>query len=97
MDNNVIVDIMYYTKFTKQWDDCIMATITKRTNKSGTYYYIVESARVNGKSRIVKQIYLGTAERIAKAVELMSAETQVSDPQFVTVYRNFQKKIAGKP
>ena len=48
--------------------------------------YIVESARVNGKPRIVKQIYLGTAERIAKAVELMSAETPVPDPQLVTVY-----------
>ena len=41
-----------------------MATISKRTNKSGTYYYLVESARVNGKPRIVKQVYLGTAECI---------------------------------
>jgi transposase len=63
-----------------------MPTITKRTNKSGTYYYMVESARVNGKPRIVKQTYLGTAERIANAVEMMSAETQTPDPQFVTVY-----------
>ena len=63
-----------------------MATISKRTNKSGTYYYLVESARINGKPRIVKQVYLGTAERIEKAVGLMSSETSVPDPQFVTVY-----------
>ena len=63
-----------------------MATISKRTNKSGTYYYLVESARVNGKPRIVKQVYLGTAERIVKAVEQMSPETTIPDPQLVTVY-----------
>jgi Transposase len=63
-----------------------VATISKRTNKSGTYYYLVESARINGKPRIVKQIYLGTAERIEKAVESMSSDTAVPDPQMVTVY-----------
>jgi len=63
-----------------------MATISKRTNKSGTYYYLVESARVNGKPRIVKQIYLGTAERIAKAVRFISSETSIPDPQHITVY-----------
>ena len=41
-----------------------MPTITKRTNSSGTYYYLVSSARANGKSRIVQQTYLGTAERL---------------------------------
>ena len=63
-----------------------MATISKRTNKSGTYYYLVESARVNGKPRIVKQVYLGTAERIAKAMDLMATESAVPDPKSVTVY-----------
>jgi transposase len=63
-----------------------MATISKRTNKSGTYYYLVESARVNGKPRIVKQVYLGTVERIAKAVEQMSPEDIIPDPKLVTVY-----------
>ena len=63
-----------------------MATISKRTNKSGTYYYLVESARVNGKPRIVKQIYLGTAERIAKAIERLSFEASLPDPETVMVY-----------
>jgi hypothetical protein len=63
-----------------------MATISKRTNKSGTYYYLVESARVNGKPRIVKQIYLGTAERIAKAVERMTSDTPTTAPELVKVF-----------
>lgn len=63
-----------------------MATISKRTNKSGTYYYLVESARVNGKPRIVKQVYLGTAERIEKAVTSISSDISVPDPKLVTVY-----------
>jgi len=63
-----------------------LATITKRTNKSGTYYYLVESARVNGKPRIVKQIYLGTAERIAAAIERTSQEASIPDPERVAVY-----------
>jgi transposase len=64
----------------------VIATISKRTNKSGTYYYLVESARVNGKPRIVKQVYLGTAERIEKAVGLMSSDSKLQDPNIVTVH-----------
>jgi transposase len=63
-----------------------MATISKRSNKSGTYYYLVESARVGGKPRLVKQIYLGTAEKIAKAVEWASSAQSIPDPELVTVF-----------
>jgi transposase len=63
-----------------------MATLSKRTNKSGTYYYLVESARVNGKPRIVKQIYLGTVEKIAAAMERASQEMSIPDPEHVAVY-----------
>jgi len=77
------ISITYYTKAK---DVIIMPTITKRTYKSGTYYYLVESARVNGKPRIVKQIYLGTAERIEKAVSQMSSGASIQEPQSVTVY-----------
>ena len=63
-----------------------MPTITKRTNKSGTYYYLVESARVNGKPRLVKQVYLGTAEKIAAAMERTSNEPTIPDPETVAVY-----------
>jgi len=63
-----------------------MATISKRTNKSGTYYYLVESARVNGKPRIVKQEYLGTAAKIEEAVKRMSSGDSIPDPDLVRVY-----------
>lgn len=38
----------------------------KKGNK--LYYYVVESARVEGKPRIVHQAYLGTAEKLAEMV-----------------------------
>ena len=41
-----------------------MATIIHKTKKGRPYYYAVESARVNGKPRIVWQRYLGTLEAI---------------------------------
>ena len=41
-----------------------MASIISKRKGNKDYYYIVESARVNGKPRIVSQVYLGTTERI---------------------------------
>jgi len=41
-----------------------MASLIKRIKKGRAYYYIVECKRVNGNPRIVKQIYLGTLEKI---------------------------------
>jgi transposase len=41
-----------------------MASIISKRKGNKDYYYIVESARVNGKPRIVSQKYLGTIERI---------------------------------
>ena len=63
-----------------------MGTIIKRKNKSGIYYYYVESARVNGKPRIVKQEYLGTAEKIAEKISKKSSEKTIVEPKEVTVY-----------
>ncbi|MDR2815792.1 MAG: IS1634 family transposase [Proteiniphilum sp.] len=62
-----------------------MPTLTKRKNKGHYYYYLVESARVNGKPRIVSQKYLGTAENIAKSVEFMS-KGGIPEPEFSKVY-----------
>ena len=42
-----------------------MASLTAKTIHGRTYYYLRESAWVDGKPKIVKQIYLGTAEAIA--------------------------------
>lgn len=41
-----------------------MASIVGKKRGDRTYYYLVESARVDGKPRIVDQQYLGTAEEV---------------------------------
>ena len=45
-----------------------MASIVGKKRGNATYYYLVESARVNGQPRIVSQEYLGTAEELAAAM-----------------------------
>src|SRR5207344_664986 len=42
-----------------------MASIVGKRQGNTTYYYLVESARVNGKPRIVSQQYLGSAAEVA--------------------------------
>ena len=49
-----------------------MASIIKKKKKGQVYYYLVESARVDGKPRIVHQKYLGRAESIAAAMQSSS-------------------------
>jgi transposase len=41
-----------------------MSSIVGKRRGNQTYYYLVESARVDGKPRIVSQQYLGTAEEV---------------------------------
>jgi hypothetical protein len=43
-----------------------MAHLHKKTKKGRPYYYVRETARVDGKSKVVNQIYLGSPERIAQ-------------------------------
>src|SRR6266568_7986910 len=49
-----------------------MASIVGRRQGRQTYYYLVESARVNGQPRIVSQRYLGSA---AEVVAKLSGQT----------------------
>jgi hypothetical protein len=46
-----------------------MASIVGKRQGNRTYYYLVESARVDGKPRIVSQRYLGPAEEILARLE----------------------------
>jgi hypothetical protein len=46
------------------YNHCNMAHIIKKMKNGRPYYYIRETARVDGKPRVVTQIYLGTIERI---------------------------------
>jgi transposase len=41
-----------------------MAHIHKKTKDGRAYYYVREMARVNGKPKVVNQVYLGTAEKL---------------------------------
>jgi transposase len=45
-----------------------MASIVGKKRGTATYYYLVESARVDGRPRIVSQEYLGTADELAAAM-----------------------------
>jgi transposase len=46
-----------------------MASLIAKKKANKLYYYVVESARVDGKPRIVHQTYLGTAEKVAALVK----------------------------
>ena len=46
----------------------LMASLVKKKKGNRLYYYLVGSARVDGKPRIVHQAYLGTAEKLAEIV-----------------------------
>lgn len=46
-----------------------MATLIKKMKKGRPYYYAVQSARVDGKPRIVWQKYLGTIDAIVKRAD----------------------------
>ena len=46
-----------------------MASLIAKKKGNQLYYYVVESARVEGKPRIVHQAYLGTADKVAALVK----------------------------
>ena len=45
-----------------------MPSVIAKKKGNKLYYYVVESARVEGQPRIVHQAYLGTAEKLAEMV-----------------------------
>jgi transposase len=63
--------------------DEALASIVKKMKKGHAYYYLVESARVNGKPRIVNQRYLGTAESIGAAFN--AAANNIPNPEYSKV------------
>src|SRR5216684_9384356 len=46
-----------------------MASLVAKKKGKRLYYYVVESARVDGQPRIVYQAYLGNAEKVAALVK----------------------------
>lgn len=69
----------------------IMASLVKKIIKGKRYYYAVESKRVNGKPRIVNQIYLGTVETILKKIESSERPIEVEAKEFGTVAALWQQ------
>lgn len=55
-----------------------MASLVAKKKGNQLYYYVVESARLDGKPRIVQQTYLGTAERVAALVKDRTAPLPLS-------------------
>ncbi len=55
-----------------------MASIIGKPKGNRVYYYVVESARVDGKPRIVNQTYLGTADAVAALVKDRAAPVPLS-------------------
>jgi len=55
-----------------------MAHIHKKIKKGKTYYYVREIKRVNGKPKVVNQVYLGTIQKI---LSLFRQSTEVGYPQ----------------
>jgi len=53
-----------------------MASLIQKKKGKNFYYYIVESARVNGKPRIVRQTYLGTPDRLLRKLQAPSPMIQ---------------------
>ena len=55
-----------------------MASLVAKKKGNQLYYYVVESARVEGKPRIVHQAYLGTADKVAALVKDRTAPVPLS-------------------
>lgn len=74
-----------------------MPSLIKKMKGNKAYYYIVKSARVNGKPRIVFQKYLGTVEGILKLAEknLSPKPTEIvlSEAGGVAALLNIAQKI----
>src|ERR1035438_1943434 len=62
-----------------------MTSLIKKKKANTIYYYVVESARVDGKPRIVHQTYLGTAESVARLVQDRTAPVPCPPPRSSSV------------
>jgi hypothetical protein len=55
----------------------IAALVAKKKGKQ-LYYYVIESTRVDGRPGIVRQAYLGTADKVARLVKDWTALVSIS-------------------
>lgn len=59
-----------------------MASLLKKKIKGRRYYYYVECKRINGKTKLVKQIYLGSAEKILEKCQQKPHVTEAAHHNF---------------
>ena len=64
-----------------------MGTIVDKPVKGYRYYYYVECARINGKSKYVNQVYLGTAARIREMA--VAYKTPLQEKALYHIEKNF--------
>ena len=62
LDSQII--ILWLDNTGPYYYDGYMAHLHKKIKKGRTYYYVRESTSVAGKTKIINQVYLGSAERI---------------------------------
>jgi hypothetical protein len=72
-----------------------MISLVKKKKGNRLYYYLVESARVDGQPRIVHQAYLGTAEKLAQIIQQNTAP--VPSPPACDARSSFSGAIDGRP
>lgn len=74
-----------------------MAHLHKKVKKGRPYYYIREIARIEGKPKVVNQVYLGTVERILKLAsstkKLNLRKIQVQEYGALWIANQIDKKI----
>ena len=73
-----------------------MATIICKKRGARSYYYYVESVRINGKSRIVNQKYLGSAETVLEKISsktIVPLYSRVLDFGDVTLLFDIAKRL----
>ena len=64
-----------------------MAHLHKKMKKGRPYYYVREMARIDGQPKVVKQVYLGSPERILELVSGKQSEcTRISVEEFGSLW-----------
>lgn len=70
-----------------------MASLTKKIIHGRAYYYLRETARVGGKPKVVRTVYLGRAEEMLARLEQASEPLRVESRSFGAVAAAF--RVAG--
>ena len=85
MTYTAVVVTLYIAAIASQlvmWDDLYMASLTKKTFGNRSYWYLRETARVDGRPKAVRTVYLGRAEDIEAAFKEAFVPSEVGSVSF---------------